>query len=56
MVKLAMASRDAHLRPSVRFNQGNEFTDLHRQSPPSSLADFDAQSQTHCAQSGYGML
>ena len=45
MVKLAMTPGDAHLHPSVRLNQGNEFTDLHRQSLPSSLADFDTQSR-----------
>jgi hypothetical protein len=46
MVKLAMASRDAHLDPSIPFNQGNEFTDLHRQSLPSSLDDPDTQSSS----------
>lgn len=37
MVKLAMTPCDAYLNPSVRLNQGNEFTNLHRQSLPSSL-------------------
>jgi hypothetical protein len=51
MVKLAMTPDHANLDPAIRLDESNEFTNLHRQSLPSSFGNFETDSRpaTSCA-------